>query len=159
MSVEQSGNITPGHVAVFTSDDVIQDGGALPGTSEMVLARLLSANMNVTTDQQINLPIAFTKIMLTRILITNASLSLTTAVGGFYPTTSKGGTPIVAASQVYSSLSTAAALLAATLASFGSNNAFSASNLTAWSLYFALTTPQGAAATADIYICGIPLLP
>jgi hypothetical protein len=97
--------------------------------------------------------------MFTRFLITNASLSLTTAVGGFYPTVSKGGTPIVAATQVYSALTTAAALLSATLAAFGSGNAFSASNLTAWSIYFALTTPQGAAATADIYICGIPLAP
>ena len=159
MSVEQSGSITPGNIAVWTTDDVIEDGGQLPGTSEMVLARLLSANMNSTSDQQINLPIAFTKVALTRILICNASISLTTAVGGFYPTTSKGGTPIVAASQVYSSLTAANKLLSATLAAFGSGTAFGTSDLTAWSIYFALTTPQGAAATADIYICGIPLAP
>lgn len=159
MSVEQSGNITPGDVAIFLSDDVVGSGGTLPGTSEMVLARLLSANMNSTADQQINLPIAFTKVALTRILICNASLSLTTAAGGFYPTTSKGGTPIVAAAQVYSSLTAANKLLAATLASFGSTTAFGTSDLTAWSIYFALTTGQGVAATADIYICGIPLAP
>ena len=157
-AVQQSGNVTANHLAVWATNGVIMDGGVVLA-SEKVLTKAFSVNFNDTADVPLLLPTAITAFKLQQILITNASISMTAAVGGFYPQASKAGTAIVAASQVYSSLSTAAVLLQATLASFATANAFSASNLTAWSIYFALTTPQGAAATADIYICGIPLLP
>lgn len=158
-SILQSGSVTPGHLAKWTTDGVIQDGGAFPGTSEQVLARLISANMNTTNDQQIAIPSTITAFGLTRIWVTNASTNLTTAVGGFYPTTGKGGTAIVANTQVYSSLSASSVLLPVTLASYGTTTKFTPSILTAFSIYFALTTPQGASATCDIYVIGVDLSP
>ena len=156
-SVLQSSTITPGHLCTWVTDGVIGDGGVAPVPTN-VLATLLSADMNSILDQAITLPATITAFQLTGIVICNASLSLTTAVGGFYPTTAKGGTAIVAAGQVYSSLTTAAKLLSATLAAGVSTTRYSSANLavpnTALTLYFSLTTAQGAAATADIYILG-----
>lgn len=158
--VQQSGNVTPGHAASWVTAGVIADAGALPA-AQKVLATLKGANFNTTADQILTLPAAIGAFSITGIIITNASISLTTAVGGFYPAASKAGTPIVAASQVYSALTAAAKLLNATLASFGSTTRFSVANLTnggvGLQVYFALTTAQGAAATADIYLIGIDL--
>ena len=155
MSVLQSGTITPGHIAAWTTDGVIQDGGAAPFN---VIASLRSANFNITTDQPIIIPQSIVAFQLTGIVITNASLSLTTAQGGFYPAASKGGTPIVASSQAYSALTTANGLLSATLAAFGLTTRFSAATLGningLLAIWFALTTPQGAAATADVFLIG-----
>lgn len=160
MSIQQSGKITPGHLVSWTTDGVVQDWGAAPA-AQRVLASLRGANFNVTTDQPMLLPQTVTAFQLTSIIITNASVSLTSAIGGFYPALSKGGTPIVSASQTYSALTSQAALMTATLASFGSSTRFSAANLALinnlMAIYFSLTTGQGVNCTADIYLCGIDL--
>lgn len=158
--VQQSGTITPGHLAIWTTPGVIQDGGLL-AQGNTILARLLSADFNSILDQSIQLPKTITAFSISGILITNASLSLTTAVGGFYPTTAKGGTAIVAAGQVYSSLTTAAKLLSATLAAGAAATRFSSFNVDVPSgyptIYLSLTTAQGVAATADVYLLGTNL--
>lgn len=163
MSIVQSGSVTPGNIAIFATDNVIKDGGPL-ARGEKVLARQLSANFNDTGDQPLILPALVTAFMLTRIIITNASTLLTLAVGGFYPAVAKGGTAIVAAGQVYSSLTTAADLLQATLAAAVATTRYSSANLTVGSnggleLFLSLTTAQGVAATADVYLVGIDLSP
>jgi hypothetical protein len=158
--VQQSGNITPGHLPVWVAPGVIGDGGAALA-AQRVLASLRAANFNTTNDQPIAIPQRVTAFALTGIIVTNASLSLTTAVGGFYPQAAKAGTPIVAAAQAYSTLTTANALLNATLAAFGSGTRFSSANLGTigglLNIWFALTTAQPVAATADIYLVGIDL--
>lgn len=159
-SVQQSGNITVGHGAQWLATGVIGDAGStLAG--EKVLASLRGANFNTTIDQPLVIPSIITAFMLTRIVITNATLSLTTAAGGFYSAASKGGTAIVAAGQAYSTLTTADKLSQATLASFGSTTRFSSSNLGLLggllAFYLSLTTGQGAAAQADVYAIGVDL--
>jgi hypothetical protein len=158
--VLQSGLVTPGHIAIFATSGVIQDGGGTPA-AQRVLASVRGANFNTTNDQPIAIPQQIAAFQLTGIIITNASISLTTAVGGFYPVASKGGTPIVSAAQAYSALTSSAKLLQATLASFGSTTRFSAANLGSIAgfldIWFSLTTPQGAPAMADIYLVGIDL--
>lgn len=109
----------------------------------MLLGKLLGANMNVTTDQAIAL--AGADCVVTEILVTKASISLTTAAGGFYSAAAKGGTAIVAAGQTY------AALTANTLAM---KPAIAALLRGLSQIFFSLTTAQGAAATADIYVYG-----
>jgi hypothetical protein len=160
LSVQQSGLITAGHIAQWAANGVIQDGGAAPA-AQRVLAAMSGANFNSTADQPIAIPQRITAFQLTSIIITHASISLTTAVGGFYPAASKGGTPIVAASQAYSALTTSDKLMTATLASFGSTTRFSSSNLGSiggfLQIWLALTTPQGAVASADVYLVGIDL--
>lgn len=119
---------------------------------QRLLGRLTGANMNVTTDQAIPIAASVTKFLITGIYVTNASLSLTLAAGGFYSGAGKGGTVLVAAVQVYSALTAAGILLQATLAAGATGNAFAQS-----SIFFSLTTAQGSAATADIYVFGVDL--
>ena len=155
-NVQQSGNVTPGHLAKWTTSGVIQDAGAQIA-GQRVLAVLQGADFNSVQDQPLNIPNTITAFQLTGIIITNASISLTTAAGGFYPQFSKAGSAIVAAGQVYSSLTTANLLLNATLTAFANSARFSTALLPTSQIIFSLTTPQGAPATADIYVIGVDL--
>lgn len=154
--VQQSGNVTPGHLVTWVTDSIIKDGGAL-GRAQRVLASLGSADFNDTNDQPLVLPSTMTAFMLTGIIVTNSAVSLTTAAGGFYPQASKAGTALVAASQVYSSLTGSTKLLSCTLAAGVSTTRYSRTNIPDWAIYLSLTTPQGIAATADVYAIGIDL--
>ena len=123
-----------------------------------VVGKLIGANFNVTTDQAIPIQIADTDdvvqthegdFILADIIVRNASISLTTAVGGIYTAASKGGSAIVANTQVYSALTSSVKWVALTKASISLTDVLNQANL-----YFSLTTAQGAAATADIYVFG-----
>jgi hypothetical protein len=127
-------------------------GTQLPNRfGQILLGQLISANMNSTADQQINIFSAPAKYIIRRIVVTNASVSLSTAAGGVYPAVSKGGTAIVAAGQAYSSLTAAGKFIDLTIASGYTSGG---DVLTASNIYLSLTTPQGAAATADVYVFG-----
>jgi len=110
------------------------------------IGKLLAANFNVTTDQliPINNNVRF-QITAIRVLNTTVN-AMSTAVGGLYTAASKGGTAVVANTQVYTGLTNAATALSLTLAV----------PALVWPagtpLYFSLSTPQGVAAAADIYI-------
>lgn len=116
-----------------------------------ILGTLKSANMNTTADQSI--PVSFTnRYVVDRVLVTGCSMSLTLAVGGVYPTTSKGGTALVANTQVYSALTGSTVVASLTLAGTVAGTAY-----TAATLYLSLTTAQGSAATCDVYVIGYDL--
>lgn len=142
-------------LSLLFSTSVFADSFSYPVTYPFVLAGVLKgANFNSTADQPIILTTSSANFRIQSIIVTNPSMSMSTAVGGFYITTAKGGTPIVATSQVYSALATNAAntagnmLVLATPASTQYNTS---------TVYFSLTTAQGAAATADIYVYIQPL--
>jgi hypothetical protein len=118
--------------------------------SQRVLGTLRGANFNTTADQAIAINAAAFSI--TSIIVTNCSANMTLAAGGFYPTTSKGGTPIVAATQLYSALTGASILLNPTVAATPLVTRYTVSNV-----YLALTVAQGGAATCDVYIVGVDL--
>ena len=118
----------------------------------ILLGKLIAANMNVTTDQQITMFSNPSKFVLRRIVVTNASTSLSTAAGGIYTAVSKGGTAVVAASQAYSTLTTSSLFLDLTLNTAGNANITVKSSVP--NLYLSLTTAQGSAATADVYVYG-----
>lgn len=159
-AIQQSGLITPGHLAIWTTTGVVQDGGVAP-IGQRVLASAKGVNFNTINDQPIAIPQRITAFQLAGILITNASISLTTAAGGFYPAASKGGVSIVEATQTYSMLTNNSLILYATLSSFGQNTRFSSANLGSIAgflgIWLSLTTAQGLPATADIYLIGIDL--
>jgi hypothetical protein len=112
-----------------------------------LLFSLKGANFNTTTDQI--LVASFTgKFRPTRFVVTNASLSLTTAAGGFYTAPAKGGTALVGAGQVYTALTAATIALECTLAAPA--DVWPAGT----AVILSLSTPQGAPATADVYIYG-----
>lgn len=110
------------------------------------IGRLLAANMNSTADQAITLDPGQWKIE--GVYATKPSTSLTTAAGGVYTATAKGGTAIVAAGQVYSGLVAATDVVSGTMA---------ATPTVTGSVYLSLTTAQGAAATADVFVFGRPI--
>lgn len=152
-TVQQSGPVTNGHIAQWAANGVIADGGAVPTGRLIVSGR--SLNFNSTADQPIVFPQYITAFRLANIIVTNASISLSSAVGGFYPAASKGGTPIVSAAQAYSALTGVNSLMTTTLASFGSSTRFSSANLGTigglLAIWLSLTTPQSVAATADVF--------
>ena len=118
----------------------------------ILLGKLIGADMNSTSDQRIVMFSNPSKFILRRIVVTNASISLTTAAGGVYTAASKGGTAVVASSQAYSSLSASTLFLDLTLSTTGSASTTVKSSIP--NLYLSLTTAQGAAATADVYVYG-----
>lgn len=115
------------------------------GESQQYLGRLIGANMNSTADQAV--PISSSKYIIRRVVVTNASANLTLAVGGIYTGASKGGTTIVANTQLYSALTASSKTLDLTLIAL-------TDVLTSTTIYLSLTTAQGLAATADIYLFG-----
>lgn len=125
---------------------------------------LIDANMNVTTDQGIPISVPSATYVVDSIQIGNPSISLTSAQGGFYSAASKGGVAIVASTQAYSTLTTNAAnatgnVMTATLAAAGTTTAFGGfaqGSTRIGTIYFSLTTAQGAAATADIRVYCVP---
>lgn len=128
--------------------------GGVTGVGQTgIIGYLKSANMNITTDNVIPLTLAgASKFAVTSVLLTNPSISLSSAAGGIYTVGTKGGASIVASTQTYTALTTASSLLSPTLTSTATNSIYSVPNL-----FLSLTTPQGAAATADVYVFGIPL--
>lgn len=116
-----------------------------------LLGSLIGADMNITTDQAIAMSSANYRV--TGILVTNASLNLTTAQGGVYNAAGKpGGGTLVGAGQVYTALTAANKFVDLTLSGVALTDV-----QTAGFLQFSLTVAQGAAATADVYVFGVDL--
>lgn len=112
-----------------------------------LLGRLIGANMNTANVDQ-KIPLSSSKFRLRRILMTNASTSLTTAGASVYTATTAGGVNVVN-TQALSGLSAATKCVDLTLSA-----ASTADSIATGALFFYLTTAQGAAATADIYVFG-----
>ena len=116
------------------------------------IGRKLAADFNVTTDQAITLlPGNWT---ITGVYAAKGTRSMTTAAGGVYTAAAKGGTAIVAAAQTYTGLTGATTdVVTCTMAATPTVNG---SGVTGATIYFALTTGQGSAGTADIFVFGRP---
>ncbi len=122
-----------------------------------VLFSLMGANMNSTADQAIQIACPTTRYIIQAIIATNASISLTTAAGGIYTAASKGGSTIVAAAQAYSTLTASGVNVAGSALALTLDTLATTGELDLSTLYFALTTAQGAAATANIRVYIRPL--
>ncbi len=110
----------------------------------VLLGKLTGANFNSLVDQAIRIYAG--NYIIREIVVTNASVSLTTAIGGIYGASAKAS-PIVAAEQVYSALTGASKYLELTLVPSGDVR-------TVQNIYLSLSTIQGQAATADVYVFG-----
>lgn len=118
--------------------------------TRLLLAVVRSVDMNTTSDQPI--AVRATTYIIRSIIFTNASIPLTTAQGGVYTGASKTGTPIVQSTQTYSALSSPSKFIEASL-----DPVVATDVLTSGLVYLSLSTPQGSAATADVYIYGDPV--
>lgn len=110
---------------------------------------LRSANMQATGDQT---PVpcgAFTNWIITGVVAKWISGAFNTAcLGGVYTAASKGGTPLVAATQTWAGLTGAATIVTATMAAATQTIVLSAAPI------LGLTTGNAAALVADIYFYG-----
>ncbi len=122
--------------------------------AQRVLCTIRAANFNSTADQACAIPGSITGWAPTAIWVTNCSTSLaiTLAAGGVYPAASKGGTPLVAAAQVYTALSAASVILPLTLAANIATTRYALSIV-----YLSLSVANGAPATCDFYVIGMDL--
>src|ERR1700691_4541819 len=106
-----------------------------------ILCSIRSANFNSTADQACVIPASVTAWAPTAIIVTNCSGTFTLTAGRVYPTTSKGGTALVAAAQAYTALTTSTIVLGLTLAANIATTRYAVSTL-----YLSLTTGAGSAA-------------
>ena len=139
-----------GYFVTLLADSITLNGvnrTTWPLSNQYVLASKIGADMNSTADQAITIPAG--RYIPRRIVVDNASISLTTAVGGIYTGAIKTGTIIVPASQAYSALTTSSKYIDLTLTA-----GMATDILTATTIYLSLTTAQGVAATADFFIIG-----
>lgn len=160
----------PVRLAVGAANQVLKTDGTdpvwgkiLPANIDMasgplprygLLASLTGANFNSTADQSMTIQTGVTRYVIRRIIVDNASINLTTAAGGIYTQAAKAGTAIVAAAQVYTALTTSAKFKDLTLEAVIATDI-----LTATTIYLSLTTAQGAAATANVWVFGENLTP
>lgn len=141
-------------VAANDVNEMVQAGCTPIGLSNGLLGRLLGANMNSTSDQQIPWFVAPGQYYrITKITAKNCSGSVTTAAGGIYPSASKGGTAIVASGQAYSGITGNTLALDLTIATTPGLTVYQTPSA-GTGPYFSLTTPQGAAMTCDLFVEG-----
>lgn len=126
-------------------------GGTLGERGFAYLGGLASANLNTTNDQAITLLAGIGKYRVRQIMAFDASanLSASAAQGGIYSAASKAGVAVVAASQVYTTLSAPTKVLSLTISA-----AALADYLTAATLYLSLSSPHGVAATCALLVFG-----
>lgn len=135
-------------IAQFGSGGQVTINNTAANTAR-VLCSIRAANFNTTADQACTIAAGVTAWVPTSILTTNCSGTFTLAAGGVYPTTSKGGTALVAAAQVYTALTGATVVLGLTLAAN-----IATTRQTVGTIYLSLTTGTGSAATCDFYVIG-----
>lgn len=111
-----------------------------------------SVDANTTGDSPIAIWAA--NYIIRRIVAFDASLNLTTVVSGIYTAAAKGGSQVVANTQVYTALTAGTKFLDLTI-----NTPATTDVQTASSLFFSPVTPQGAAATLQIYVYGDVVYP
>jgi hypothetical protein len=128
-------------------------GGNYPNPTAKDMGRIIcsirSANFNTTADQACTINSLITAWAPTAVWVTNCTGTLTLAAGGVYPAASKGGTPMVASTQAYSTLTTSTLVLNLTMAA-----GIATTRFTIGTAFLSLTTAAGSAATCDFYIIG-----
>ena len=112
-----------------------------------LLASFQGVNLNAAGDTV--LPINnTTSYSVSNVIVTNASISLTTAAAGLFNAPSAGGTGIVA-NAALSACTGSTVVSQRTVASTAAQ--------TVQNLYFNVGTAQGAAATCDVFVYGYDL--
>lgn len=156
----QSSSVTPGHLVVWTTDEVVGDAGPtiLLNTVGLFQASITKVNFNLAGfDNQIliNLPLGYTRWRCDQIIISGASMQLSSAACGVFTAPVQGGVAIVTAGTAVTVTSGAADI---------NNNAQSLTInnqdtmvFSDTAIYFQLQTAQGAAATANVSVFYEPL--
>lgn len=158
-NAKQSGQVTPGHLAAWVTDNVLSDAGVqFNNTYGKFVFTLQGVNFNLTNNDNpinINLPLGYTRYRIEQIIISGASASLSTATCGVFTAAAAGGTAIVTSGTAIT-VTSAANDTANNMQSLTINN----QAIAAYSdpiLFFRTQTPQGAPATGNVSIFYQPL--
>ncbi len=119
----------------------------LMGTSTTLFRGII--DLNTTVDQALNKMLDFGAYVIDRIVVAKPSKVITTAKGGFYTQTSKSGVPVINSTQSYAGLSGTTAVINPAVSLDGTGI------ITDPTLYVSLTTPEGSAATAEVFVMGV----
>lgn len=156
--VQQSGNITPNHLASWTTDGVIQDAGlSITNMQAVLTSSILGVNFNAAnSDNPIPIPIpaGFTRYRIHDILVSGASASLIAASAGVF--TAAGGLGVTVVPNTSMTITTGVFDAVNSLQAMPISN----QNTIAFVdvvLYFRVVSPQGSPATANVTINYEPL--
>ena len=142
------------HNRLAVGDGATSGGFAFAKMMEMgslaVAAKAVNANLVADTTLAVPLPPGFTRYRVTRVSALAPSLSLTTAQAAVY-TAASGGGAAVCSPQALSGLTNASAATAGNAIDLTLALA-AAVFFVAPTLYFRITTAQGAAATLDVVL-------
>lgn len=111
-------------------------------------------NMNSTADQALTKYGKFTTFFISLIRCANGSISLTTAQGSLYTLAAKAGVNIMGAVNPFATITGPTTGMDSVIAAVGR---VQLAVLTGASIFLSLTTAQGAPATMDMYVYGIPM--
>lgn len=136
----------PGPATTVTSNSV-----TVAQNNFRLLAVAKGINANATGDQAVMQIIAANPFSVFQVVMTNASISLTTALAGVFTAPSAGGTAIVA--------NAALATMTGPTIVFQRTVASTAAQSNVLNLYVNVGTAQGAAATFDCLVYGFDLSP
>jgi hypothetical protein len=156
--VLQTGNVTPGHLASWATDGVVQDAGITFSTSYgMFVATLLGVNFNVTGDTPANilLPLGYTRYRMALILLAGATGVLTTATCGVFTAPGAGGTAVVTSGTAITITQTLPDTVNNMQAlSINNQNTMALSDS---QLFFRVQNPQGLGVFANVSMFYVPL--
>lgn len=155
----QSGQVTPGHLAAWVTDNVLIDAGVqFNNTYGKFVTTLTGVNFNAANSDNpvvINLPAGYTRYRVEQIIISDASGTLTTATCGVFTVSSGGGMAIVTSGTAIT-VSTGADATVNNMQSLTINNQGTMSlNITP--IFFRVQTAQGAPATGNVSVFYQPL--
>lgn len=111
-----------------------------------LLGKLTAVNLNLAGDN--NITITATKYTVTKVLIESASISLTMVTAGLFGAVG-GGAPQICADQALAAITGTGKWTVMTISGAGLTDI-----LTAATLFFRVGTPQGVAATANVWLFG-----
>lgn len=123
-------------------------GGLIPRYGRLGSINAVDLNSTADTTLAVDAYVSNARYRIDKIMVENASISLTTVTVGVFTAAGGGGTTI-AADQVLSALTASTKWVALTLAAVVGTDVMTASPL-----YFRVGTPQGAAATANVHLFG-----
>lgn len=141
--------VTASTVATLTPVNTLTNPGPQGLNSLRLLASGRGVNVNATGDVAVLPIINAASWVAATVVLTNASVSLTTALAGIFTAAAAGGTAIKS-NAALSGLTAATVVSAAAAANV--TTAFTVQNI-----YVNVGTAQGAAATLDVFVYGYDL--
>jgi hypothetical protein len=159
INAQQSGRITPGHLAAWVTDNVLADAGVqFNNAYGKFVSTVQNVNFNAgNTDTviPINLPLGYTRYRVEQIFISGASASIATATCGVFTAAGAGGVSIVTAGTAITVNQTGSDV-PNNMQSLPVNNSLTQYFIDGV-LYFRVGTAQGAPATASVSVYYQPL--